>query len=294
VSVAPSARFSDRLADAIDRVGAPVCVGLDPASHRLPMQFRARPGSDDEAVGLFRFCVGVIEAVRGHAAAVKPQSACFERYGASGLLVLRNVIGAARSAGLIVVLDAKRGDIGATAEHYAAAATGLGADAVTVNGYLGPETVEPFLDAGLGVFVLVRTSNPGSDAVQSARLADGRTVAEMMADHVAALGASRRGSRGLSDVGAVVGATKAADAAALRARMPDAPILVPGYGAQGGTADDVRALVRGGSRTPGERGVLVNASRSVIYAAPREGEAWDEAVRRAAQEMGEDLRRAVG
>ncbi|HRQ71469.1 MAG TPA: orotidine-5'-phosphate decarboxylase [Phycisphaerales bacterium] len=294
MSDAPSARFSDRLADAIDRVGAPVCVGLDPVADRLPAEFRARPGSDDEAVGLFEFCVGVVEAVRGHAAAVKPQSACFERYGAAGLLVLRNVIGAARSAGLIVVLDAKRGDIGTTAEHYAAAAVGLGADAVTVSGYLGPETVKPFLEAGLGVFVLVRTSNPGSDAVQSARLEDGRTVAEMMADHVAALGAGRRGARGLSDAGAVVGATKPADGAALRARMPDVPILVPGYGAQGGTADDVRALVRDGARTPGERGVLVNASRSVIYAAPREREGWQAAVGRAAREMAEDLRRALG
>lgn len=294
MSDAPYASFSDRLADAIDRAGAPVCVGLDPVADRLPMPFRARPGSDGEAVGLLRFSVGVIEAVRGHAAAVKPQSACFERYGAPGLLALRDVIGAARSAGLIVVLDAKRGDIGTTAEHYAAAARGIGADAVTVNGYLGPETVVPFLDAGLGVFVLVRTSNPGSDAVQSARLADGRTVAELMADHVAALGLSRRGERGLSDAGAVVGATKAADAAGLRTRMPDAPILVPGYGAQGGTADDVRALVRGGARAPGEQGVLVNASRSVIYAAPRGGEAWDEAVSRAAQEMAADLKRAIG
>ncbi|MCW5775716.1 MAG: orotidine-5'-phosphate decarboxylase [Phycisphaeraceae bacterium] len=293
MSDAPSARFSDRLADAIDRVGAPVCVGLDPVADRLPAEFRARPGSDDEAVGLFEFCASVIEAVRGHAAAVKPQSACFERYGAAGLLVLRNVMGAARSAGLIVVLDAKRGDIGTTAEHYAAAAVGLGADAVTVSGYLGPETVEPFLDAGLGVFVLVRTSNPGSDAVQSARLEDGRTVAEMMADHVAALGASRRGARGLSDAGAVVGATKPADGAALRARMPDVPILVPGYGAQGGTADDVRALVRDGARTPGERGVLVNASRSVIYAAPRAGEQWTDAVHRAACEMADDLRPCI-
>ncbi len=292
MSDAPSARFSDRLADAIDLVGAPVCVGLDPVAGRLPEPVRSHPGLDAEAV--MAFCKGVIDAVAGVVAAVKPQSACFERLGSAGIAALEAVVAHARGRGLIVVLDAKRGDIGTTAEHYAAAAVGFGADAITVNGYLGPETVEPFLDAGLGVFVLVRTSNLGSDAVQSARLEDGRTVAEMMADHVASLGSSRRGKRGLSDAGAVVGATKPADAASLRARMPDAPILVPGYGAQGGTADDVRALVRRGARRPGEQGVLVNASRSVIYAAPREREGWQAAVGRAAREMATDLRRALG
>src|SRR5262249_2518895 len=134
-----------------------------------------------------------------------------------------------------------------------------GADALTVSGYLGPDTIEPFLKPGHGAFVLVRTSNPGSDAVQSLPLADGRTIAEMMADHVAALGATRRGKRGLSDVGAVVGATKAADAASLRKRMPDQIFLVPGYGAQGGRLDDVRPMLRPGARWPGDSGVLVTA-----------------------------------
>jgi orotidine-5'-phosphate decarboxylase len=154
--------------------------------------------------------------------------------------VLAEMMGRASEAGLAVVLDAKRGDIGVSAEHYAASAKSMGAGAITVNAYLGPETIKPYLSAGLGAFVLVRTSNPDSDAVQSLKLSDGRTVGEMMADHVAGLGAACVGSHGYSDVGAVVGATKAEDGRALRARMPKQFFLVPGDGAQGGTADDIR------------------------------------------------------
>ncbi len=230
----------------------------------------------------------MVGAVAGLVPALKFQSACYERYGGAGVGVLGAEMHAARERGLVVILDGKRGDIGLSAEHYAAAARLLGADAVTVNAYLGPATVEPYLSAGLGVFILVRTSNPDSDAVQSPRLADGRSVAEMMADHVAALGAARIGAGGMSDVGAVVGATKAADGRALRVRMPRQFFLVPGYGAQGGTAEDIRALrdERGG-------GVLVTASRSVIYPAAAPGEAWDTAVRRGAAAFADELR-AIG
>jgi orotidine-5'-phosphate decarboxylase len=285
--------FSDRLAEAIDRVGSPACVGLDPVADKLPAAIQGAGAAER----IEQFCQGVIDAVAPHVPAVKFQSACFERYNAAGARTLRTLIRHARSRRLIVILDAKRGDIGVTAEHYAHAAFGgddanpeNAADALTVSGYLGPDTVEPFLRPGRGVFVLVRTSNPGSDAVQSHRLADGRTVAEMMADHVAALGSTRRGSRGLSDVGAVVAATKPGDAAALRARMPDSIFLVPGYGAQGGTAADVRAMIRPGARSAGEAGVLITASRSVIYASDPSASDWASTVGRAAAELAGELR----
>jgi len=280
--------FSDRLAAAIDRVGSPVCVGLDPVLERLPEAVRAEHWEPVRAIGAF--CKAVIDVVAEHVGVVKPQAACFERYGSVGVHVLERTIEHALEKGLVVILDAKRGDIGVSAEHYAAAAVHMGAHAITVNAYLGPSTVEPYLDAGLGVFVLVRTSNDDSDLVQAERLGSGRTVAEMMAAQVRELGRARRGERGLSEVGAVVGATKAADGRALREAMPDQVFLVPGYGAQGGTADDVRALLRDGP-APGERGVIVNASRSVLY--PAGGGDWRQAVADAAHAFAEQLRAIV-
>jgi orotidine-5'-phosphate decarboxylase len=282
--------FSDRLVDAIRAAGSPVCVGLDPVLEKLPAGVRA--GNAEPAGAIAAFSRGVVRAVAGHAAAVKFQSACYERYGAAGVAALWELQHEASEAGLAVILDAKRGDIGVTAEHYAAAAAASGAHAVTVNGYLGPKTLEPYLGAGLGIFALVRTSNPDSDAVQSPKLTDGRTVAEMMADHVAGLGASRIGRHGYSDVGAVVGATKAEDGRALRARMPRQVFLVPGYGAQGGTADDIRALQDGRAETGG--GVLVTASRSVIYAFDAGDAKWEKAVERAAIVLATEIRGVVG
>ncbi|MCW5766924.1 MAG: orotidine-5'-phosphate decarboxylase [Phycisphaeraceae bacterium] len=278
---------ANRLCRAIDRTGSAVCVGLDPVADRLPPELTGAPAARFEA-----FSRGVVDAVADRAAAVKFQSACYERLGAPGVAALHAAMTHARDAGLVVILDAKRGDIGISAQHYAAAAFEgpAPADWLTVSPYLGPDTIEPYLShAGRGVFVLVRTSNAGSDAVQSVRLQDGRTVAELMADTVGALGVGRRGVAGLSSVGAVVGATKPADAQALRRRMPDTVLLVPGYGAQGGTADDIRALVRPGAASASGKGVLVTASRSIIYAAREAGQRWQDAVRRAAESMRDEL-----
>jgi orotidine-5'-phosphate decarboxylase len=286
--------FADTLAEAIDRCGAPVCVGLDPVLEKIPqasLDATAREGGDDvEALG--DFCIGVLHAARdAGVAVVKPQSACFERHGAPGFAQLERVVAESHRLGLLVILDAKRGDIGISAQHYAAwAFDHLDAHAVTVSPYLGPDTIEPFVRDGRGVFVLVRTSNPESDAVQSPTLSDGRSIAELMADMVREIGDHRRGGRGLSDIGAVVGATKATEAAALRRRMPDQFFLVPGYGAQGGTIHDVRRMTREGARTPGELGVIVNAGRSVIYAPPEPGEPWETAVRSAAESLVRELR----
>jgi orotidine-5'-phosphate decarboxylase len=224
----------------------------------------------------------VIDRTAQVAAAFKPQSACFERLGSAGFRALEETVVHARAAGVPVVYDAKRGDIGSTADHYAAAALALKVDAITINAYMGPSTVQPYLDAGLGVFVLVRTSNPDSGVIQSKELIDGGVVGDAMAGLARSLGEPSIGAHGMSDVGAVVGLTKASEAAHLRELMPRQVFLVPGYGAQGGSAADLKPLLAHES-TPG-RGVLVNASRSVIFA---------DDVADAAERMRDDLAGAI-
>lgn len=281
-------RFADRLARAIDDAGTPLCVGIDPTPERLPEALTNL--SSDPAELMAAFCIAAVDAVAGVAPVIKPQSACFERLGSIGVGVLEHVVARAKTHGLLVVLDAKRGDIGSTARHYAAGAVAMGADAITLNPYMGRSAIEPFLEAGLGAFALARTSNPDSDEIQSARLESGASVGEHVASVFADLGSGCIGARGLSDLGAVVGATMSGDGARLRALMPDQCFLVPGVGAQGGTVDDVRALLRPDATSPGELGVLVNASRSVIYAPPEAGETWTDAIRRAATTLGDELR----
>ncbi|NBX35642.1 MAG: orotidine-5'-phosphate decarboxylase [Planctomycetes bacterium] len=275
---------ADQLMDAIDAAGAPVCVGLDPVVERLPTE--VRKGSD--AASVSRFSLGIIDAVRGIVPCMKIQAACFERFGSDGFKALEEVMAAAKSAGLTTILDAKRGDIGISAEHYAAALFGhFSADWCTANAYLGMDGIAPFLVKG-GVFALVRTSNPGSDALQSLPLRDGGTVAEAVASLVANAGDASIGTCGFSRLGAVVGATKARDAAALREIMPRQLFLVPGYGAQGGTAEDVRPCFRLDGR-----GAIVTASRSVIFPTANPGEHWKSAVERAARCFAAEVRAVV-
>lgn len=272
-----TAHGADRLCAAIERAGSPACVGLDPVLGRLPEEVR----SGDDVAAIEAFCIGVLDAVAGVVGVVKPQSACFERYGSAGVAALERVCARARELGFFIILDAKRGDIGVTAEHYAAYAyDAMGADAVTVSPYMGFDTIEPFRRAGRMVFALVRTSNSGSDAVQS----DG--VAERIARGVAEAGASGTGERGWSDLGAVVAATKPADAAQMRELMREQIFLVPGFGAQGGTAETVRELFVGGA------GAVVNASRSVLY--PASDGDWQDAVRGAAEEFASQVSAAAG
>ena len=238
------------------------------------------------------FALGVIDAVSEVVPAVKPQIACFERYGAAGYAAYERVVAAAVDAGLFVVGDAKRGDIGTSSAHYAAGMIGAEGrrrvDSLTVNSYLGMDGIEPFFaaaeSAGAGLFALVRTSNPGGDALQGLALADGRTVAEAVADQIAELGERSVGASGYSLLGAVVGATKPADAVSLRKRMPRQIFLVPGFGAQGGGADDVRACFKADGT-----GALITASRSVIYAGGREAADWKSAVRAAAVDLRDQI-----
>jgi len=277
---------ADLLIDAMRTRNSPACVGLDPVLQRLPEPIRS---SGDDRIGQIRaFCLGVLEAVSDLVGVVKPQSACFERFGSLGYRVLEEVIARARELGLVVILDAKRGDIGSSAEHYASGARSMGADWITVSPYMGPSTIEPFLDAGLGVFALCRTSNPDSGRLQSLQI-QGRSLAEHTAEMLSEMARGRIGKAGWSSVGAVVGATRStSETARLRELMPDMPLLVPGLGAQGGTVRDISPMCQQGDA--GSLGVVVNASRSVLY--PESGIAgcWQDAVRQAAQDLVDQLR----
>jgi orotidine-5'-phosphate decarboxylase len=277
---------ADRLEYWIQRKRSPVCVGIDPAFDKLPPACqRQDPAHAFEAWGH-----ALLDAVEPFAPAVKFQSACFERYGAAGMAALAALIAHARGK-FLVILDWKRGDIGVSTDHYAAAARHeFRADWVTAHSYLGTDGFLPFLKAGLGVFALVRTSNAAGDALQAQRLADGRTVAECVGDLVAHAGEHFRGDCGFSALGAVVGATKSADARALRLRMPHVPFLVPGFGAQGGGLDDALACFIEG------RGALVTASRSIAQAFEGKDGEWSrhvaDAARSFAQEIADGVRRA--
>ncbi len=284
-------RFCDKLCERIDAIGAPLCVGLDPVLDRLPEEVRR---TNNDAHGAFAaFCTGVIDAVADIACCVKVQSACFERYGSAGWEAMEQVVAHARRRGLLVIHDAKRGDIGISMAHYARASRVLGADALTVSPYLGEAGILPCLREGLGVFCLVRTSNPEGDAIQAARLEGGAMVCEMIAESLHAIGNAHRGENGLSDAGAVIGATKEREARLLRDRLPDAPVLIPGIGAQGGSWETVRSLVRPGATSAGTMGVLVSASRSILYPEAGGGDRWQERVRASARATFDTIRREL-
>jgi orotidine-5'-phosphate decarboxylase len=264
--------FADRLADAVERKGAPLCVGLDPDPALMP-----------DGLGVVEFCRGIVDAVADVAVAVKPQAAFFEAQGADGWAALAEVCGYARGAGLLVIADAKRGDIPSTARAYAAAFAPL-ADAVTVNPYLGHDSLEPFLahDA-LGVFALVKTSNPGSADIQDLPLADGRPLWQHVAGLVDQWGQDLVGESGLSSVGAVVGATFPQEVAEARRLLPRAVLLLPGVGVQGARPEDLAEAF-----SVGPAGALVSASRSVIYA--DRGARWQAAAAAEAVRLADALR----
>ncbi len=293
--VRAAGHVADRLIGALEAAGAPVCIGLDPVVEKLPAALR--PGGADPAraaSAIESFSLSVLDAITPHAGCVKLQSACFERYGHRGVAALERVAAEASARGVQVILDAKRGDISVSAEHYAAAAFGAGApgrgpDWITINGYLGADAIEPFLRPGFGAFVLVRTTNPGGDAVQARRLADGRSVAEMVAGMIAELGRATVGSSGYSSLGAVVGATRPGEIAALRALMPQQILLVPGFGAQGAGAEDVRACFDAAGR-----GAVISASRSVIFAYRPDQHDWGRAVAAAAEAFAAEVAAVLG
>lgn len=302
--------FADRLIAAIEKKGSPICVGIDPMLASMPdAVFR---GGRDKAAGdtdaaidaIYAFVTGVLKTVAPYAPVVKFQSAYFEQFHHEGVEAYFNLIQEARAMGLLVIGDIKRGDIGSTAQAYAAGhlaevSTGddeiATPDAVTVNPMLGLDTLEPFITTAgeydKGLFVLVRTSNPGSAELQDVKLADGRTWSEMLAERISTAGMKLVGGRGWSSVGAVVGATQPHTMTTLRAIMPRTIFLLPGYGTQGATGEMTKnAFVAG-------LGALVSASRSILYAhkepkiTAKYGSDWVKCVEGAVIEMREDLKR---
>jgi len=296
-----SANFADRLAEAVTRKQTQLTVGLDPRLDLLPVELRGEAvlGRAAAASSVARFCRGIVEAVAPYVVAVKPQAAFFEAFGSDGMRALEEVCAHARSVGLLVLLDAKRGDIGSTTRGYAAAYLeplddGVPmADAITASPYLGHDSVEPFLAAcrrhGSGVFLLVRTSNAGAADIQDATLSDGRPLWQHVADLVREWGEPYVGEAGMSSVGAVVGATHPRAVSEARRILPRTPLLLPGIGAQGARpADVVRAF------TAGPASALVTASRSVIFAYRDTELDWREAAAAEAERLARGLWAASG
>ncbi len=291
-------QFGDRLSSATIAKKTPLVVGLDPRWKQLPNELLdlASDSKRDESDSIIRqaqlfekFCCEIINVVADLVPAVKPQAAFFEQLGPAGMTALAAVVDHAKRAGLLVVMDAKRGDIGSTAEAYAAAYLGAkpispwGCDALTVNPYLGDDSLDPFVYAarqnGAGIYVLDKTSNPGSKTLQE-RLVDGQPIYSIVADQIQSLSARDVGESGYGSVGAVVGATYPEQLAELRQQMPNVPLLIPGFGAQGGTAADVA----GGFDDRG-LGAIVNSSRAIIFAYEQDefasASSWQLAVERA-------------
>jgi orotidine-5'-phosphate decarboxylase len=294
--------FADRVLSRARALGHPLCAGLDPDLARIPAPFRRgamEPAAPETAEAVASFCRAFLERAAGRVAALKPQSAFFEALGWRGVRVLSELLADARARGLPVVLDAKRGDIGSTAEGYAAAYLALEAplraDALTLNPYLGLDALEPFLReaerARAGLFVLARTSNPGGRDFQDVPDAAGRPLYERVAEALGPFAKRLAGpATGFSGLGLVAGATRPEEARRLRELAPSALFLVPGYGAQGASA---REAVAGFVRGPGGRleGGLVNAARALHFpaAADASARAWERAVDDALDRAASDL-----
>jgi orotidine-5'-phosphate decarboxylase len=293
--------FGDRLGDAVERKRSQLVVGLDPRLDLLPMELRGEGvlGRASQAAAVERFCKGIVDAVGPYVVAVKPQAAHFEALGSDGIRALEETCDYARAAGLLVLLDAKRGDIGPTSRAYAEAyleprdAAPPLADALTASPYLGLDSIDPFLAAcrryGAGLFLLVRTSNAGAADIQDAALSDGRPLWQHVADLVREWGQPFVGERGMSSVGAVVGATVPRAVSEARRLLPQTPLLLPGIGAQGATPADVARAFTTGPAT-----ALVTASRSVIYAFRERDDDWRVAAAAEAERLSAQVWKAAG
>ncbi len=303
----------DKLIEKIVEKQNPTVAGLDPKLSYIPEYMREESYNkygktlEGAADALLSFNKGLIDALCDIVPAVKPQAAYYEMYGWQGVKALTETIAYARGKGMFVITDGKRNDIGATMQAYAAAHLGFtqvedvtcepfGADALTVNGYLGTDGIQPLVEVcqkeDKGIFVLVKTSNPSSGELQDRPLADGETVYRAMGAMCEAWGEKLPGKYGYSGVGAVVGATYPAQLGELRAALPHTFFLVPGYGAQGGAADDV---------APGfdqnGLGAIVNSSRGIMCAWQKEGVGGHEfaaAARREAIRMRDQIVGRIG
>lgn len=299
--------MTDRLIERIAATGNPTAVGLDTAFDYLPEPMRAPCKTlADVGKAITEFNLELIERLSPLVPAVKVQVAYYEMYGVEGMKAFEATLAAAKKKGLIVIADAKRNDIGSTAACYAKAylsgvtAAGLtetpfDSDYITVNGYLGVDGIQPFTDAcaatGKGIFVLAKTSNPSSGQLQNRTFESGETLFEAMGDLIEEWGKPSRGKYGYSSVGAVVGATHPAEAEALRKRLPHTFFLVPGYGAQGGTADGLKVCFDSSGK-----GAIVNNSRGILCAYTKEkykGMSFAGAAEAAVIDMQADLAKAI-
>jgi orotidine-5'-phosphate decarboxylase len=298
--------FADRLNKAIKDKNSVVCVGLDPRLNKIPsfiQKHALKENKDKFTAAILEFNSGIIDAVCDLVPVVKPQVAFYEMFGEEGMRAYRKTIEYAHAKGLIVVADIKRNDIGSTAEAYADSYMGtvdvfgeetsvFDADAVTITPYLGWDGIKPFAEKcaeyNKGIFILVKTSNPSSGDIQDLVMNDGRSVYEIMGMLVESWGAEDIGESGYNPIGAVVGATYPDQAALLRKLMPHTIFLVPGYGAQGGGAEDVRPCFNKDGL-----GAIVNSSRDIIFAYENSGDYGEKdyakAARAAVVAMNEDL-----
>ena len=278
--MAASAPFGDRLARALASTNTPLCMGIDPHKALMPALFCDDTGTPS-VDGLRDFALTLVDAATGLVPAIKPQAAMFEAFGPQGVAILAETAMAAQSAGLLVIMDAKRGDIGSTSEAYAHAYLGHDApfpsDALTINPWMGLDTLAPFMtratQTNSGLFILVRTSNKGAADLQELALSGNRPegdrpegdrlVYQQLAYDLAPFIDGAKGASGLSSFGIVAGATVPEQAEELRTILPSAPFLIPGFGAQGaGPAHATIAL----SRQDGAfGGGLVNSSRGIIF-----------------------------
>ena len=306
----------DQLIERIKKLKAPIVVGLDPNLAFVPDQIKEAAFKEcgqtleGAAEAIWQFNKGIVDAVGDLVPAVKPQIAMYEKFGIPGLEAFGKTVDYCRQKGLVVIGDIKRGDIGSTSEAYACGHIGpvcvgdqefygFREDAVTLNPYMGSDSVMPFIkkakESGKGVFILVKTSNPSSGEFQDQELADGRRLFELVAGKVDEWGADSVGRYGDSEVGAVVGATYPEQAAIVRKLMPKAYILVPGYGAQGATAQDILP-----NFDENGLGAIVNSSRGIIAAYTKEKykedygpEGFADAARAAVLDMREDIGSAL-
>ena len=302
----------DVLQDKIREKKNPTVAGLDARIEYVPEYLRKEAfakygvGLKGAAEAIWQFNVGLIDALCDIVPAVKPQSAYYENLGWQGMEMLERTIAYAKEKGLFVIADIKRGDIGSTAAAYAegwlsgAPIEGqvfksFDADCVTLNGYMGSDSIKPFLEAAKGedkcAFVLVKTSNPGSGELQDVKAADGRTIYEVMGELNEQIAAGTQGKYGFTMAGAVTGATYPQQIQDLRARLPHTFFLVPGYGAQGGTAADVKYAFHEKGH-----GAIVNSSRGIMCAWKKtggDGHDFQEAARNAAIAMRDDIAQFV-
>ena len=281
----------DKLYEAVAARG-PVCVGLDTDFSYLPEGFAKAELTAGE--NIVRFNKAVVDATKDVAGCFKVQIAYYESLGLDGIRAYKETLDYVKAAGMPVIADIKRGDIAKTAEMYAKAhfEGDFEADLITLAPYMGLDSIRPYLPyvtgAGKGLFVLVRTSNPGAKDFEYEKLADGRHVYDMVGDKLHELGLECMGEKGYSSLGLVIGGTHIEEAAEIRARYQDSFFLIPGYGAQGGTADDIARYLDKHSN-----GGVVNSSRAVLLAYKKQpGVAFDEAARNECIKMKEAIAHA--